>query len=207
MVDVDGVVIVPRPGGWAADLQGDLGISSATLETHFFKPHWNDVVLGRAGLHERLGPVLAAHSPHLTSYNLAAYWFAKDAQLDKALLADLATLRANGVQLHLATIQEHERAAYLWNTLGLRNHFDAMHYAADIGWKKTDPEFYAAVETRTGFSGPDLMLLDDTAANVEAARAVGWGGVLWDGTARLSEVLTGRIDRPWAAKAGTSCAR
>jgi putative hydrolase of the HAD superfamily len=189
MVDVDGVVIVPHPDGWAVDLEADLGITSAKLQTHFFTPHWNDVVLGRAGLHERLGPVLAEHAPHLTSHQLAAYWFAKDAELDRALLADLATLRATGVQLHLATIQEHERAGYLWTTLGLRDHFDAMHYAADIGWKKTDPEFYAAVEARTGFSGAELLLLDDTAANVEAARAAGWGGALWDGTARLSEVL------------------
>lgn len=87
------------------------------------------------------------------------------------------------------TIQEHERAAWLWNTLGLRDHFDAMHYAADIGWKKTDPEFYSVVEARTGFSGPQLLLLDDTLSNVEAARAAGWGGAFWDGTSRLAEVL------------------
>ena len=190
MVDVDGVVIVPRAGGWAATLADDLGISAATLQTHFFRPHWNDVVLGRAGLHERLSPVLAKHAPQLTSHQLAAYWFAKDAMLDEALLADMATLRATGVQLHLATIQEHQRAAWLWTTLGLRDHFDAMHYAADIGWKKTDPEFYAAVEARTGFSGAELLLLDDTPANIDAARAAGWGGVLWDGTAQLCEVLT-----------------
>ncbi len=189
MVDVDGVVILPRAGGWAVGLETDLGISSATLQTHFFKPHWNDVVLGRATLHERLGPVLAKHAPHLTSHQLAAYWFAKDAELDRALLADLATLRATGVQLHLATIQEHERAGYLWTTLGLRDRFDAMHYAADIGWKKTDPEFYAAVEARTGFAGRDLLLLDDTAANVETARGAGWMGAVWDGTRALSAVL------------------
>ena len=189
MVDVDGVIIVPCPGGWAVDLVADLGITREVLQTHFFKPHWNDVVLGRAALHERLGPVLAEHAPHLTSHQLTTYWFEKDAQLDKALLSDLATLRATGVQLHLATIQEHERAAYLWSTLGLRDHFDAMHYAAEIGWKKTDPEFYAVVEARTGFSGTDLLLLDDTASNVEAARAAGWRGALWDQTERLAEVL------------------
>ena len=189
MVDVDGVVIVPRASGWAADLEADLAISAATLQTHFFKSHWNDVVLGRATLHERLSPILAEHAPHLTSHQLVAYWFEKDAQLDETLLADLAALRATGVQLHLATIQEHERAAYLWNTRGLRDHFDAMHYAADIGWKKTDPEFYAAVETRTGFSRSDLVLLDDAASNIEAARAAGWRGAFWDGTSRLAEVL------------------
>ncbi|WP_397422050.1 HAD family hydrolase [Phenylobacterium sp.] len=189
MVDVDGVIILPRAGGWAVDLEADLGISGAALQTWFFRPHWNDVVLGRAGLHERLGPVLAEHAPHITSQQLADYWFEKDSRLNHVLLADLATLRAAGIQLHLATIQEHERATYLWETLGLRDRFDAMHYAASIGWKKTDREFYAAVEARTGIAGADILLLDDTAANVEAARAAGWGGALWDGRARLSQVL------------------
>lgn len=195
MVDVDGVVVRASVGEWAANMEADLGFSRQTFQQHFFTPHWNDVVLGRARLHERLGPVLAEHAPHLTSQQLAAYWFERDAEVDETLLADLAVLRATGVQLHLATIQEHERAAYLWNTLGLREHFDAMHYAADIGWKKTDPEFYAVVEARTGLSGSDLFLLDDTASNVESARAAGWGGALWDGTARLSEVLTATSTR------------
>lgn len=189
MVDVDGVLIRPRPGGWAAEMEADLGLSSQALQEHFFRPHWNDVVLGRAGLHERLGPVLAAHAPHLTSQALAAYWFEKDAQLDEALLAELAHLRASGVQLHLATIQEHERAAWLWNALGFRDRFDAMHYAADMGCKKSDPAFYRMVEARTGFKPHELALLDDTAANVETARAAGWGGFVWDGSRRLADVL------------------
>lgn len=191
MVDVDGVIITPRPGGWAADLERDLGLSSAALQGHFFRPHWNDIVLGRASLHDRLGAMLAELAPHLTSHQLAAYWFEKDAQLNAPLLADLAHLRATGVQLHLATIQEHERAAYLWDTLGLRHSFDAMHYAADLGLKKSDPAFYPAVEARTGFAPADLALLDDTASNVEVARAAGWRGLLWTGEQPLAAVLAG----------------
>ena len=190
MVDVDGVVVVPRPGGWAAEMEADLGVSAATLQAHFFRPHWDDVANGRAALHDRLAPVLAEHAPHLTSQTLADYWFAKDAQIDHALLADLADLRATGVQLHLATVQEHERAAYLWDVLGFRHRFDAIHHSAALGCGKPDPAYFAAVEARTGFAPTDLVLIDDRAANVEAARAAGWGGVLWDGTQRLAEVLS-----------------
>lgn len=189
MIDVDGVVIVPRPGGWTVGIEADLGITRAALQTHFFGPHWADVMLGRAALHDRLGPVLAEHAPHLTSHALADYWFAKDAILDEVLLADLAALRATGVRLHLATVQEHERAAYLWTALGFRDRFDAMHYAAELGAAKPDPAFYAGIEARTGFAPSDLTLIDDKADNVDAARAAGWGGILWDGTQRLAEVL------------------
>jgi putative hydrolase of the HAD superfamily len=189
MVDVDGVIFVPPPGGWAADLEADLGLSPSVLQNRFFKPHWNDIVLGRAGLHERLAPVLAEHAPHLTSERLAAYWFEKDARLDEVLLADLADVRAGGVQLHLATVQDHERARYLWETLGFRDRFDAVHYAAEIGWRKSDPQFYAAVEARCGFAPTELLLVDDTSANVETARACGWRAVQWTGEARLADLL------------------
>ena len=189
MIDVDGVVIVPRPGGWAADLEADLGLAPATLQARFFVPHWNDVVLGRAGLHERLGPVLAQIAPHLTSDQVTAYWFEKDAQLDHRLLDDLAAVRGGGAQVHLATVQEPLRAKYLWTTLGLRDHFDAMHYAADLGAKKSDPAFYAAVEARTGFAASELLLIDDTPANLEVARACGWAGLHWTGEARLPDLL------------------
>jgi len=189
MVDVDGVLIVPRLGGWAADLETDLGVSKADLADAFFAVHWEDVVLGRAGLHERLGPVLARIAPGVSSQQLAAYWFAKDSVLDYQLLDDLALMRAQGLQLHLATVQEHERAAYLWDRLGFREQFDAMHYAADLRATKSDPAFYAAVEARTGFAPADLLLLDDTPANIEAARAAGWRASLWTGAVRLADLL------------------
>ena len=189
MVDVDGVLIAPPPGGWAAEMEADLGLSPAVLQDHFFAPHWTDIVLGRAGLHERLAPMLAQHAPHLTSRQLAAYWFEKDAALDAALLDDLAALRASGVEVHLATVQEHERAAWLWDRLRLRDRFDAIHYAADLGARKSDPAFYAAVEARTGFAPEELLLIDDTPANVEAARAAGWGAAHWTAGARLTDLL------------------
>ena len=189
MVDVDGVIITPQPGGWAADLETDLGLSGAVLQERFFRPHWDDVVLGRAALHDRLGAVLAETAPHLTSRQLADYWFEKDARLNAALLAELDALRAGGLQVHLATIQEHERARYLWDDLGLGEHFDGMHYAAELGLKKSDPAFYAVVEARTGFTAGDLALLDDTLTNVEVARACGWRGLHWTGEQTLADLL------------------
>jgi putative hydrolase of the HAD superfamily len=189
MLDVDGVLITPRPGGWAVDLEADLGLAPAALAEHFFALHWDDVVMGRAGLHERLSPVLARIAPHLSSERLTAYWFERDADLDRQLLDDLAEVRAAGIALHLATVQEHLRADYLWTALGFRDRFDAMHYAAALGCGKPDPAFFAKVTERTGLAPAEMLLIDDKAENVEAARAAGWGAALWDGTERLATVL------------------
>jgi putative hydrolase of the HAD superfamily len=189
MVDVDGVIVTPRLGGWAADLERDLGVAPQALAERFFARHWDDVALGRAGLHERLAPVLAEIAPGVSSERLAAYWFSKDSVLDYQLLDDLALMRARGLSLHLATVQEHCRAAHLWTRLGLREQFDAMHYAADLGCAKPDPAFFAAIGARTGYAPDEMLLIDDRADNVEAARAAGWAAVIWTGEIRLPDLL------------------
>lgn len=190
MVDVDGVV-VRHPDGlrWDHSIEADLGVSPADLQDRFFKPHFGEIVAGKADLHDRLAPVLAKIAPHLTSHQLTEYWFAQDSHLDQTLLDDLAALRGDGLELHLATVQEHHRARYLWETLRLRDRFEAIHYAADYGVGKPDPAFFKAVEARTGFEAAELLLIDDSARNIESARACGWAGVIWDGARRLRELL------------------
>jgi len=151
MVDVDGVIVHPvHQGGWAAQIEADLGISREVLDAGLFKPHWNAIVMGQSDLQAVLDEVLHDIAPHLNARVLMDYWFRNDARLDEVLLADLAALRAQGTALHLATVQEHHRARYLWNTLGLHARFDAMHYAADLGAAKPDLAFFRAVEARTG---------------------------------------------------------
>ena len=159
MVDVDGVLIVhPDPKGWSSNLERDLGLPATLLQEAFFKPHWADILHGRAELLERLGTVLSEIAPHLSADQLVRYWFANDAHLNHNLLAQLAEVRARGVELHLATVQEYQRANYLWNTLDLRTQFDKMHYAANLGWAKPAPQFFAEIEARTGYEGTNCFL-------------------------------------------------
>jgi putative hydrolase of the HAD superfamily len=190
MIDVDGVVIVhPDPRGWAAHLERDLGLPQALLQEAFFAPHWPDIVLGRADLRERLAPVLAQIAPELGADRLIRYWFENDAYLDHGLLAQLAPIRAGGMKLHLATVQEHERARYIWDELALKRHFDGMHYAAELGFAKPDAWFFRAAAARSGFAPGEIFFIDDKQANVDAARAEGWSAALWDGTRSLAAVM------------------
>ena len=190
MVDVDGVLLVhPQTGGWSTHLERDLGICAATLQSAFFERHWNDVIHGRATLRERLAPVLADIAPQVSCAALIDYWFGNDAQVNHRLMTELALLRAGGMQIHLATVQEHERARYIWDDLGFRDAFDGLHYAADLGCAKSSLDFYRAIEARTGFRPPALFFIDDKIANVEAAIACGWAASLWTGTETLESLL------------------
>jgi len=194
MFDVDGVLIAhPAESGWQQHLERDLGISAARLQQEFFAKHWDEVVHGRTTLRERLGPVLRDLAPDVGCDDLIRYWFTNDAHVNDALLLELASIRSGGTQVHLATVQERERAYFLWNDLGFREHFDAMHYAAALGCSKPALAFYRAIEERTGFRPSDLLLIDDRMANVEGAVACGWSAALWTPGNTLRSVLTGAI--------------
>jgi putative hydrolase of the HAD superfamily len=195
MVDVDGVLIVhPDAGGWSTHLERDLGLPSAQLQAEFFKPHWDDVIHGRASLRDRLAPALKIIAAHLSVDALIDYWFRNDAHVNKDLLAELATIRAEGIQIHLATVQEHERARFLWEDLDFRSSFDGLHYAADLSCSKPDAKFYKQIESRTGFDPQDLFFIDDKIANVEGALACGWAAALWTGNNRLRSLMRQATD-------------
>jgi putative hydrolase of the HAD superfamily len=182
MVDVDGVLVDGRPEDgrhWQTSVEEDLGFTSDALQERFFAPHWERIVLGRAGLMEHLTPALEAIAPHVDPAAFVSYWFARDARLVAPLLQELAFVRAAGTRVYLATNQEHLRAAHLMRTLGLAEHVDGIFYSARLGAKKPDLEFFAKVQAAVGLCGDELLLLDDSRRNVEGAMTAGWRALHW----------------------------
>lgn len=86
---------------------------------------------GRADIRERLAVALLAVAPGLTVDKVLTYWFQHDARLNRELLIDLAALRDAGLRVYLATNQEHARARYLMDTLGLSAHLDGLLLCGD----------------------------------------------------------------------------
>ncbi len=192
MLDVDGVLVCGRPSDglhWATSLEADLGLSFEILQAVFFKRYWQDIVTGRADLRERLASTLMQLAPGLTAEQVLAYWFRQDARLNRELLEDLATLRRGRLRVYLATNQEHERARYLMNTLGLAAHVDGCQYSVAVGHCKPTSEFFDVVASRVGLPPGDLLLIDDSEGNVRAAIAAGWGAAHWTGRQRLSDLI------------------
>ncbi|MGX1196939.1 HAD family hydrolase [Parvibaculum sp. MBR-TMA-1.3b-4.2] len=189
MLDVDGVVVTGRPEdgrSWATDIERDLGIAPDALHAHFFAPHWGDIVIGRKPLLDALAESLPALSSSVTAQDFIDYWFEKDARLDKAVLAACDELRGRGINVFLATNQEHMRAAYLMDRLALRDHVDGIIYSAGIAARKPDRAFFDAAEKISGAAPHDILLVDDTRANIDAALDAGWTAVHW---AEESELL------------------
>jgi putative hydrolase of the HAD superfamily len=182
MVDVDGVLVVGRPEDgrhWQASLEEDLGFTSETLHEAFFAPYWEDIVLGRAGLMEHLTAALQRIAPHVSPGEFVSYWFENDSCLAAALLPELSLVRSAGIRVYLATNQEHLRAAYLMETLGLAEHVDGIFYSARLGAKKPHMEFFTKVQAAVGLAGDEMLLIDDDRRNVEAALRAGWQALHW----------------------------
>lgn len=192
MLDVDGVLVRGRPADgrpWATDLERDMGIDPGALQAAFFAVHWEEIVIGKRDLHGTLAGCLHRIAPDVSADAFIAYWFAMDSRIDRDLLAQCDDLRGRGITIYLATNQEHLRARYLLKELGLANHVDGLVYSAAVGARKPQAEFFAAAAAESGFSPGALMLVDDTGANVDAARAAGWLAVRWTGTERLTDLL------------------
>jgi putative hydrolase of the HAD superfamily len=57
--------------------------------------------------------------------------------------------------------------------------FDALVVSHEVGLRKPDPGIYHHARERAGCPAGECLFIDDLPANVEAARACGWQGVVY----------------------------
>jgi HAD superfamily hydrolase (TIGR01509 family) len=78
--------------------------------------------------------------------------------------------------LVLVTNQEHRRAQFLEQRLSALMPIDTFVYSAAVGYMKKDPEFFPAAHRQIGIpeNDRDVVFVDDSPENVEAARRHGW---------------------------------
>ena len=192
MLDVDGVLVNGRPNDgrpWYTDLEKDIGIPFGKLES-FFSTRWTTIVNGQKPLLPELSKFLREYAPNVKVEALIDYWFSNDSGVDQSVLASVSNLRNVGIQVFLATNQEHMRATYLMKTMGLGDYFDGILYSAALGHRKPESEYFKlASETIVG-QPSEIVLVDDTEENVNAARTSGWKAILWQKGMDLRTELT-----------------
>jgi putative hydrolase of the HAD superfamily len=150
----------------AADFDGDAGVGEITEDE--IRRHWQ----GRLGL----GDAQAAEL-------MADYWRWYVGSLDQPLVEWFAAVRSRGLKAGILSnsgpgAREAERH---W---GFEEMTDDIVYSHEVGLAKPDPAVYVLTADRLGVQGREIVFLDDVAANVAAARAVGWHAVLHEETVR-----------------------
>ena len=196
VLDIDGVVSLAQPGGpqpWNADLQRDWGFGSDELVRDFFRKDWLEVVRGRLDLYVALHEYFEGRGLADRLEEFVAYWFEKDAAIDRELLAMTDAWRQRtGGRVFAATNQEHHRAAYLRDQQGLGAHFDEIIYSAALGVCKPDRVFFTTAQARMGVSvAQSILFVDDSTANVDGARMAGWRAMLYRDRESLGRALAG----------------
>jgi putative hydrolase of the HAD superfamily len=69
---------------------------------------------------------------------------------------------------------------------------DPMFFSSRVGACKPSPEAFAAVEAAVGLAPAEILFIDDTAANAEAARVRGWDAILYRSDGQLIADLAAR---------------
>lgn len=118
---------------------------------------------------------------------LVADWTAWPARVDAQVLAILAEARQRipVVLVTNATTRLEDDLA----TLGLADATDAVVNSARVGVAKPDERIYRIAADRAGVPVEDCLFVDDTAANVRAAEALGMRGLVYTDPASLAAAL------------------
>ena len=88
-------------------------------------------------------------------------------------VALLEEARRTGCKVGLATMSYGIQVRRVLEILGWSGHFDYVATRDDVGHGKPDPEIYLLVARELGVSPGECMVVEDSPAGVEAARAAG----------------------------------
>ncbi len=184
--DVDGVLVDgyhARPDGqtWEEELLIQLGIDHKRFRDEFiYEIFIKKVVVGQTALIDALDRRLPSFGYKGSSMAFAQHWVARNSRPNTELLEDIRRLKAKAdIRLYLATNQDHARAQWLWQTLGLCELFDEMFYSARARAMKPTDTFFNFAAARMGPQSEMPLFFDDTQKVVEGARNFGWESVLF----------------------------
>lgn len=200
--DVDGVLVHSyhsRPHlqtTWDEKLLTSLDIEPERFRDEFiFDIFIKRVVIGEVPLVEALDKRLPSLGYKGSSMQFAQLWMSHHSQVNQPLLDIIRTIKAfPGIRLFIATNQDHMRAQWLWQTVGLGELFEDIFYSGRVGVMKPHKAFFDFAESRMGPLAEPPLFFDDTPKVVDGARQHGWDAVLFKDT---DDVLA----HPFIAKA------
>ncbi len=184
--DVDGVLV---PSWGFRDLLAREHAITPEMTAPFFRGPFVACTEGRAQLEQVLQGYLEKWHWKDTLARFLDVWFRAENALDSGVLELAAELRRGGMPCFVASVQERLRARYLREDMGLEQRFDGFFFSCDVGRRKSDVGYFAEVARRSGHAPESLLLIDDTPACIDTARAAGWRALHFTDAAALRRDL------------------
>jgi putative hydrolase of the HAD superfamily len=134
---------------------------------------------GETSLHAALQQAVDAWpGPTPSVEEILSLW--EQTVVDHDAMAVVDEVRARGVLTCLATNQQDHRVAWMTEQLDYPAHFDRTYWSSRIGLVKPDEEFFRHIVDDLGVDPGVVGFVDDSGANVAAARRVGIRAVRHD---------------------------
>lgn len=170
LCDLDGVLRQFPP---MTDIEQAYGVPAGALAAAAFAPdRLLPAVTGRCTDEEWRAAVaadLAGHTDQATE--LVAAWSASPGEVDQAVAKLLARARGHGTVVLVTNATTRLESDV--DTLGIVDLVDAIVNSARLAVAKPDRRIYLAAAERAGVPPERCLFVDDSATNVEAARALG----------------------------------
>ena len=110
-------------------------------------------------------------------------------KLNAGLLALMKQLRKTGSRVALASNMPSGQKPLFWEGLGLKGFADDFFCSGDLGVAKPAQAFYSRVATALKAEPESILFFDDSAANIDAAKACGWQAFLYTDIPSTTEIL------------------
>ena len=189
LCDLDGVLRRWPP---MTDLEQAHGVPPGTLAAAAFAPaRLLPATTGRCTDEEWRAAVTADLATHTDrAAELVAAWSAGVGEIDPEVADILRTARRHGPVVLVTNATTRLESDV--DRLGLGDHVDAIVNSARLNAAKPDPKIYLAAAEKAGGPPERCLFVDDSAANTDAAAALGMTTHHFTGAPGLRQVLVGR---------------
>lgn len=137
----------------------------------FFKDKFRLCQRGKADLKKEVQPYLKGWGWNGSVDEFLDYWFHTQTIPNQPVLDLLKEIRARGIKCYLVTDQERYRANYISNNLRFKDYFDELFYSCDLGYSKSQKEFFEVIIKRLNLKPEEIIYWDDE--DIEMAKEVG----------------------------------
>ncbi len=170
LFDADGVLI--KAERFSKQLARDYGIST-DLTLPFFSSVFQECLVGKADLKKEVEPYLTSWGWKGSVDDFLSYWFKAEHKVEEPMIEYITGLKERGIRCFIATNNERYRTEYMSDQMGFGEVMEKVYSSASVGYKKPDPEFYAAVVSDLELERQEILFWDDDEENVSSAKEFG----------------------------------
>ena len=161
---------------WRQNSEKDLGIKNEDWD-RLFDSEWPEVRCGRLSLHDKLRRAF----PNIPADKIISYWMTNDRRVNADMVNWVKNCKKAGKFAHLATNQEQNRTNMIFDLFkDIFDKTDTHFLSWQMGVAKPCPAFFETVIKTLAADPGTLLLIDDSAKNVNAAAKFGINTVQFD---------------------------